>query len=111
MTDPQLGTGVPRSEFDQTPVASASANDSHGVDGEQTSDREEAGIVATSGTGSHPARPDDIQPNRSGSGGTGGPSEPGVSPLEEGSTGESMEQLLGGRDQLLDEEPEPAPRG
>jgi hypothetical protein len=75
--DIQLGTGSPRSELDADVT------------------QPDAG-PPTDGPPSSAALPDDIEPNRSGSGGSGGPMGEDADPSEEGSTGQSMDELLGG---------------
>lgn len=74
--DVQLGTGSPRSELaaDVTEPNAGPPSD---------------------GPRSSAALPDDIEPNRSGSGGSGGPMGEDAETSEEGSTGQSMEELLG----------------
>lgn len=53
-------------------------------------------IITGARSTAHPAQPDDLDVNRSGSGGTGGPVE---ADDVEGSTGESMSELLGGEEE------------
>ena len=74
--DPQLGTGNPRSELGSDPA------------------QPNAGPVSD-GPRSSGTLPHEVGPNRSGSGGSGGAMGEDPDPLEEGSTGESMEELLG----------------
>ena len=74
--DIQLGTGSPRSELD----ADVTQPDSG---------------PPTDGPRSSAALPDEVTPNRSGSGGSGGPMGEDADPSEEGSTGQSMDELLG----------------
>jgi hypothetical protein len=74
--DIQLGTGSPRSELDA-----------------DVTQPDQAPIPT--GPRSSDALPDDVEPNRSGSGGSGGPMGEDADPREEGSTGQSMEELLG----------------
>jgi hypothetical protein len=68
----QTGTGTPRSGDEARPGGEAVSDD----------------------VTSHPADADELHVNRSGSGGTGGPST--VEGESEGSTPESMDELLGG---------------
>jgi hypothetical protein len=77
--DTQLGTGSPRSELETEPVQ---------PNADPLSD----------GPRSSAALSDEIAPNRSGSGGSGGPMGEDADPREEGSTGESLEELLGSRE-------------
>lgn len=58
------GTGTPRSADDGLPQEGAVADNATDVD---------ASIVVGATTGSHPSAADDVDINRSGSGGTGGP--------------------------------------
>ena len=79
------GTGSPRTADDglQQP----------GAEGNAPPDPE----VTTGATStSQPASADGVDVNRSGSGGSGGPVE--ADPSVEGSTGQSMSELLGGED-------------
>ena len=69
----QTGTGTPRSADEQMPRTEA----------------------ATGALGSHPADADETSINRSGSGGSGGPAT-ADDPDAEGSTPQSMDELLGG---------------
>ncbi len=82
----QTGTGTPRSADDGIQQQGATP------DREATADERAEAIAGT--TSSHPAESDELNVNRSGSGGSGGAStsEPGL----EGSTPASMEELLGG---------------
>ena len=87
------GTGTPRSADDGLPQegAYASAPDA------------DPAVVSGMRSSSQPAMADEVNPNRSGSGGSGGPSTPDDS--VEGSTGSSMSELLGGEEETLGEEP------
>jgi hypothetical protein len=69
----QLGTGAPASDLDDIPATP----------------EPEAETISPDSRSAQP------ELNRSGSGGTGGASEPGMSD-EEGSTGATMDELLGG---------------
>ena len=69
----QTGTGTPRSADEAHP-------------------RE---VAVGGGVGSHPAEADEININRSGSGGSGGPATE-EDPNTEGSVPKSMDELLGG---------------
>ncbi len=83
----QLGTGAPPSDA-RYPAATPPTGEplDAGMDPAITT-----GATATS----HPAFADGVDPNRSGSGGSGGPATPGEPPETEGSTGGSMDDLLG----------------
>jgi hypothetical protein len=72
------GTGSPRS----ADATSIPADDRQAERGETTS---------------QPAQADDLDINRSGSGGSGGPATP--DPTVEGSTGSTMSELLSGEDE------------
>ena len=80
------GTGAPRSPDDRTPQAGAESD-------------APADPAVTTGmrSTSQPAAADEVTINRSGSGGSGGPVD--ADPSVEGSTGQSMSELLGGEDQ------------
>lgn len=97
--DIQLGTGSPRSALDQQSADTQSTGEGRlsriRVDGQQT----------TLGAHSDPALPDGVDPNRSGSGGSGGPANPSVPPEEEGSSNRSMDDLLGGTEPPAINEP------
>lgn len=82
----QSGTGAPRSPDDGAPQAGAGSD-------------APADPAVTSGmrSTSQPAAADEVTINRSGSGGSGGPVD--ADPSVEGSTGQSMAELLGGEDQ------------
>lgn len=69
--DAQLGTGAPRSELESEPVETTVPPD--------------------------PAD-DQPNPNRSGSGGSGASTDPSADAMEEGSTDQSMDELLGGQE-------------
>lgn len=102
--DEQLGTGASRSELDdEAPAVTPMVRNDSLAD---------PGIVTTMGVGSHPGLADDMEPNRSGSGGSGGPVDPDASPQEEGSGGESMAEMLGdGEEDTLARGGTPDPRG
>jgi hypothetical protein len=80
------GTGAPRSPDDRRaqPGAVADAPADRAVT---------TGMRSTS----QPASADEVTINRSGSGGSGGPVD--ADPSVEGSTGQSMSELLGGEDE------------
>ncbi len=80
------GTGTPRSADDGLPEQGASA----------TAGSDPAVVVGGT-TSSQPAHSDEVPINRSGSGGSGGPVESEDS--VEGSSGQSMSELLGGHDE------------
>ena len=80
--DEQTGVGTPRSGDQPT-----SGDPSHAPD---VSDA----MVIGATTGSHPAEADGLAVNRSGSGGSGGADDGDAD--SEGSTGESMAEMLGG---------------
>ena len=69
----QTGTGTPRSADEALP----------------------RDVAVGGGVGSHPAEADDVNINRSGSGGSGGPATED-DPNMEGSAPQSMDELLGG---------------
>ena len=112
--DIQLGTGAPRSELETEPAEPATADPERPtmtpmVRNDSLAD---PGMVTTLGVGSHPAFADDVEPNRSGSGGSGGPSDPRAPAHEEGSGGQSMDQMLGGDDRAAETRSgTPDPRG
>ena len=80
------GTGTPRSADDGLPQPGA----------ESAPDADPAVVSGMTST-SQPAFSDEVQLNRSGSGGSGGPAE--GDPSVEGSTGQSMSELLSGEDE------------
>src|SRR5688572_18154485 len=82
----QTGAGTPRSADDGCQEAGAAP------DHETTQDERAAVVGATSS--SHAADADDLDVNRSGSGGSGGAST--IEPDTEGSSPQSMDELLGG---------------
>jgi hypothetical protein len=88
MSDPmeQTGTGEPRS-----------AEAQGGAPTPQPTNAPPADPAVSSGahSTSNPAFSEEVTPNRSGSGGSGGPAE-GASGAEEGSGDRTMEELLGG---------------
>jgi hypothetical protein len=92
--DAQLGTGSARSELDSEPAARSDPDEPTITPMVRNDSLLDPGMVTALAVGSHPALPDDVEPNRSGSGGTGPPvaDDPG----EEGSAGRSTETLLGG---------------
>jgi hypothetical protein len=55
-------------------------------------------IVTGATTGSQPAQADEVRPNRSGSGGSGGPASDEQPSESEGSTGRSLEELTNADD-------------
>ena len=81
----QSGVGTPRSADDGLQEEGAFAGEAPDVTAEEL-----AGMTSTS----HPAQSDELDANRSGSGGTGGPATDDRD--AEGSTPESMEELLTG---------------
>jgi hypothetical protein len=91
-SDQQTGTGSPRT-----------AGGVSGEPAELGAEVEESVLTGATST-SDPARGDDLEANRSGSGGSGGPAE--ADPSVEGSTGETMAELLGG-----EESARPEPEG
>ena len=80
------GLGTPRSADDGLPQPG-------GLDDAPADPAVTSGMRSTS----QPAFSDDVTINRSGSGGSGGPVESDAS--VEGSTGQSMSELLGGEDE------------
>ena len=80
------GTGTPRSADDGLPQPGAQSDPDADPD-------VVSGMTATS----QPALSDELDINRSGSGGSGGPVE--ADPSVEGSTGQSMSDLLAGEDE------------
>lgn len=94
--DIQLGTGSPRSELASDVAEPTGDPDATGHTAIDPSDTLRVGRSGetTLGAESDPALPDDIEPNRSGSGGSGGPMGEDADPSEEGSTGQSMDDLL-----------------
>jgi len=62
---------------------------------DQDPEDQDASIVRGATTSSNPAQATDIDANRSGHGGSGGPSEPGADAKEEGTVDQSMEEMLG----------------
>ena len=89
--DNLTGVGTPRSADDGLP-------EEGGLAGGEVDREIETGATSTA----DPASADEVRINRSGSGGSGGPSTP--DPSVEGSTGSSMSELLAGED---DEERQP----
>jgi hypothetical protein len=83
----QTGVGTPRSAEDGRPLEGATG----GTDVDRA-------IVTGATATSHPASSTDVDPNRSGSGGSGGPIAEGAPGEEEGSGSASMEEMLGGGD-------------
>lgn len=81
------GTGTPRSADDGQPQPGVLAGTDAAADASQEAGRE---------TTAQPAQADGLNINRSGSGGSGGPATP--DPSVEGSTGQSMSELLAGED-------------
>jgi hypothetical protein len=81
------GTGTPRS--------ADTGEQAEGAMGDRNPPVDPAVAVGAT-TSSHPAEVDDAQVNRSGSGGSGGPSTED-DPAVEGSTPASMNELLSGR--------------
>ncbi len=81
------GTGSPRSADDGQPQPGVLAGTDAASDPSLEAGRE---------TTAQPAQADDLNINRSGSGGSGGPATPDDS--VEGSTGQSMSELLAGDD-------------
>jgi hypothetical protein len=116
--DIQLGTGAPRSELESEPAEPNVAGEDRPtltpmVRNDSLAD---PGMVTAVGVGSHPALADEVEPNRSGSGGSGGPVDPDAPAQEEGSGGQSMDQMLGGGADAQDHAAEtrggtPDPRG
>ncbi|HVM29504.1 MAG TPA: hypothetical protein VM305_01855 [Candidatus Limnocylindrales bacterium] len=86
------GTGSPRSADDGRPQEGSFAHFDNEAD---------PAVTVAKRTTSQPAHADEALVNRSGSGGSGGPATP--DPSVEGSTGQSMSELLSGED---DEEPQ-----
>ena len=82
----QTGTGTPRSADDGRPEAGATPD-------HVTSDDERAALTGAT-TSSHPAESDDLDVNRSGSGGSGAAST--SEPDGENSAPQTMDELLGG---------------
>lgn len=80
------GTGTPRSADDGLPQPGARSD----ADADQD-------VVSGMTSTSQPAHSDELDINRSGSGGSGGPVE--ADPSVEGSTGQSMSELLAGEDE------------
>lgn len=82
----QRGTGSPVSA-DQTdqPVGSAGPPRDEEVD---------PAVVTGAMAGSQPALSDEVVPNRSGSGGSGGPTDPDAPLAEDGTGGRSMDEML-----------------
>lgn len=92
------GTGTPRSADDGLPEPGAYSG---------TPDTGEAVVTGMEST-SQPALGDEVDINRSGSGGSGGPAVGGEE--LEGSTPASMSELLTGEERTLGEEDEGEPR-
>lgn len=84
------GTGTPRSA-DDGPAQPGARGEATNVD---------PAVVGGRLSTSQPAGADDVTANRSGSGGSGGPATPDDS--VEGSTGQSMDELLTGTDEADD---------
>jgi hypothetical protein len=85
----QSGTGEPRSA--RGPTAQAE----RGTD-RQGSGRAEEAVDRGAARGSQPALDEELHPNRSGSGGSGGPATGDAPGEQEGSGSHSMEEMLGG---------------
>ena len=84
------GTGTPRSADDGLPQPGAES-------GAATRAETDPAVVTGMTSTSQPAAADEVTINRSGSGGSGGPVE--NDPSVEGSTGQSMSELLGGEEE------------
>jgi hypothetical protein len=89
----QSGTGEPRSA--QGPTAAAERA-TPPVPADDQAGSEVARVARGAGHGSQPALSDALEPNRSGSGGSGGPVSEDALGEEEGSGAMSMEDMLGG---------------
>jgi hypothetical protein len=82
--DEQTGTGTPRSVDDGLAQPGAAA-----------STEPDPAVVTGATTGSQPAQADDVTPNRSGSGGSGGGLGDDEDGATEGGGSRSMEEMLG----------------
>ena len=86
VTDPteQTGTGTPRSAETGPPAM-----------GTPSGEDLDPAVVTGATASSQPALADDVTPNRSGSGGSGGAVDGGEAGTEEGTGSQSMDEMLG----------------
>lgn len=97
--DQRSGWGKPRAPKDQDVTGTGtprSADDGLQQPGALSDEPPDPAVTTGMTSTAQPASADGVRINRSGSGGSGGPVE--EDPSVEGSTGESMAEMLGGED-------------